>query len=517
MAFPLNTLVWLKQPGYPWWPGMVLDPAALEMVLPAGYDTCVLCLPSVSSSVAFANSSNAEELLRFDPETDAELIEAGKQDADCAAAIEEALNVYEQQAQQAQFKEEGEKHEHEDGGGRKGTHTRKKHIPHKADKHERKRRKRHERNESTPVDRRYRYEKKKNERRKYMDSDDVESGTTEDLSDNSDDRRRGKRTGKKSGKAGSLDAVDQYEEEAGFLPTHQEDDAAYLERMLRENRHTVSDSTLATIRHKLETLTEACNHGGVISVSEAAEEELLEVLSPLSLVNVTLDQLRRLKIGVTVGKFLLRDYPVRVVSLASAILTYWFRQLPPATQQLLSKKSALDMASNDTTIGSERQDVSLGALGVQLEACFTDEEVCDTINDPVIVAGNIEKELEAVDDEDVSMEVLAALRDGSNTALRCGLLDGSITAKDFVANPTNPDLLLKRSDNDGDKPSGVSPVEPESPLEEGSDLTNFTTLYVCPGCGAREAVANEYSVQAHDNMAVFVRCLKCDETWNVEA
>ncbi|EAN85042.1 hypothetical protein, conserved, partial [Trypanosoma cruzi] len=97
MAFPLNTLVWLKQPGYPWWPGMVLDPAALEMVLPAGYDTCVLCLPSVSSSVAFANSSNAEELLRFDPETDAELIEAGKQDADCAAAIEEALNVYEQQ------------------------------------------------------------------------------------------------------------------------------------------------------------------------------------------------------------------------------------------------------------------------------------------------------------------------------------------------------------------------------------------------------------------------------------
>ncbi|RNF23395.1 uncharacterized protein Tco025E_02911 [Trypanosoma conorhini] len=513
MAFPLNTLVWLKQPGHPWWPGIVLDPATLEMAVPAGYDTCVLCLPSASSSVAFANGGNAEELIRFDPATDAELIEAGKETSDCAAAIEEALSVYEQQQAQARNKEAAEDRDDE----RKGAHVRKGDAAHRTAKQEKKRHRRRERSESPPVGRRPRHEKRKMDKRKYKVSGDGESESTEDVSGSDDDAKRSKSTGKKSGKAGVPDAVDQYDREAQHVPTHQEDDAVYLEHVLREKRQAASDTTLQIIRNKLETLAVACDHGGVISVSEAAEEALLDALSPLSLMNITLDQLRRLKIGVVVGKFLTKDYPVRVVSLASAILTYWFRQLPPATQQRLSAQSALELASNDTTIGSERQGLSLGALGVQLEACFTDEEVYDTINDPVVVAKEIEMELEAVDDEDVSKEALATLRDSQNTALRRGLLDGSIAAKDLVANPGNPGALLRRPEAEGEKASGRSPAEPESPLADGSDFTNFTTLYACPECGSREAVANEYSVQAHDNMAVFVRCLKCGETWNVEA
>ncbi|RNF05921.1 hypothetical protein TraAM80_04220 [Trypanosoma rangeli] len=515
MAFPLNTLVWLKQPEYPWWPGMVLDPAALEMVVPAGYDTCVLCLPSASSSVAFTNSSNTEELIRFNPATDAELLEAGKESSECAAAIEEALSVYRQQTQGKEEEEGRGAAEHRDGE-RKGRHVRKGDAPRRAAKHENKRHKRRERNESPPVERRIRHENKKSDKRKYKEHNNAESDTMEDLIESDYDRKCSKSTKNKLGEMGTLGTVDQYDKESRYVPTHQEEDAVYLEHMLRERRQAASDTTLQIIRNKLEALAVACNHGGVISVSEAAEEALLDALSPLSLVSITLDQLHRLKIGVVVGKFLMKDYPVRVVSLASAILTYWFRQLPPATQQRLSTQSALELASNETTIGSECQGLSLGALGVQLEACFTDEEVYDTINEPVVVARGIETELEALGDEDVSKEVLTALRDSQNTALRRGLLDGSVTAKELVANPGNPNALLRDPDAFSPSMSGRSPVEPESPLADGHDFTNFTTLYVCPECGAREAIANEYSVQAHDNMAVFVRCLKCGETWNVE-
>ncbi|ESL09921.1 hypothetical protein TRSC58_02352 [Trypanosoma rangeli SC58] len=516
MVFPLNTLVWLKQPEYPWWPGMVLDPATLEMVVPAGYDTCVLCLPSASSSVAFANSSNTEELIRFSPETDAELLEAGKESSECAAAIEEALSVYRQQTQGKEEEEEGRgSAEHRDEE-RKGRHARKGDAPRRTAKHETKRHKRRERNESPPMERRLRHENKKSDKRKYKEYNDAESDTTEDLIESDDDRKGSKRTRNKPGKMETIGAVDQYDKESRYVPTHQEEDAVYLEHVFRERRQTASDATLQIIRNKLEALIVACNHGGVISVSEAAEEALLDALSPLSLVNITLDQLHRLKIGVVVGKFLMKDYPVRVVSLASAILTYWFRQLPPATQQRLSAQSALELASNETTIGSECQGRSLGALGVQLEACFTDEEVYDTMNEPVVVARGIETELEAIGDEDVSKEVLTALRDSQNTALRRGLLDGSVTANELVANLGNPNALLRGTDAFSPSVSGRSPVEPESPLADGHDFTNFTTLYACPECGAREAIANEYSVQAHDNMAVFVRCLKCGETWNVE-
>ncbi|KAH9588882.1 PWWP domain [Trypanosoma melophagium] len=530
----LNTLVWLKQPGYPWWPGMVLDPSAIEVEIPAGYDTCVLCLPSVASSVAFANSSNNEEILLFNPDTDKELLEAGRQDTDCAAAVEEAVRVYEQQQGQKQLlmpEKDSEKVMDKKSENEEGMEARvhKKHSQIKLEKSDKKRHKKHERDEksfSEKGERHHQHRKRrsekhrKKERKGKMDDDDDDNSEKEYNSSDEDslnsygDEEKVKHSGKKTRKRVEFDTDEQYEREALLEPIHQEDDAAYFERCLRENRQHASDGSLERFREQLTSLAAACRRGSVVSVSEAAEEQILDALSPMTTIDVTFDQLRRTKIGVVVGRFLSRDYPVRVVMLASAILTYWFRQLPPATQQQLRAQTTLELASNDTTVGSDREGIALGAVGVQLEATFTDEEVNETATEPSTIARQIESELAAVDDEDVSMAVLAVLRDGHNADLRRGLLDGSIGAKELVANAVDPRRLLLRLRG----PGGESTTpEPESPLGDGSALENFTTRYACPGCGAREAVVNEYSVQAHDNMAAFVRCLKCGETWNVEA
>ncbi|ORC87234.1 uncharacterized protein TM35_000232050 [Trypanosoma theileri] len=530
----LNTLVWLKQPGYPWWPGMVLDPSAVEVEVPAGYDTCVLCLPSIASSVAFANSSNNEEIILFNPETDKELLEAGKQDTNCAAAVEEAVRVYEQQQEQKQLlmleqdavKAMNKASENEEG---KEANEHKKHSQVKEEKSDKKRHKKRERDEKHSSAKKHHHHRKrhgekhsKKERNSNYNYDDDDDNSENEYSNSDEDSldsygggdERDKKSGKKARKRIDFDTDEQYEREARLEPHHQEEDAAYFEQRLRENRQRASDGALERFREQLASLAAACTHGSVISVSETAEEQLLDALSPMTTIDVTFDQLRRTKIGVVVGKFLSRDYPVRVVMLASAILTYWFRQLPPTTQQQLRAQTTLELASNDTTVGSEREGLSLGAVGVQLEATFTDEEVNETATEPTTIARQIESELAAVDDEDVSMAVLAVLRDGHNAALRRGLLDGSVSAKEVVANAVDPRRLLLRLQGQS---GGSSTPEPESPLADGSALENFTTLYACPSCGAREAVANEYSVQAHDNMAVFVRCLKCGETWNVEA
>ncbi|KEG06134.1 hypothetical protein DQ04_15741010, partial [Trypanosoma grayi] len=310
----LNTLVWLKQPGYPWWPGMVLDPAALEMAVPTGYDTCVLCLPSVSSSVAFANSNNAEEILRFNPVSDAALLEAGKQDADCSVAIEEALRVYEQQQEERQKNKVAEEENGAaacgvDNGKSKGGRPGKRHLQTKTDKREKKRHKRRERSESPPA------ERHRHKKRGGSDEGDNDEDEDEDMSldDDSDDEngissgKRGKRGEKKSRRKVSFDFDDQYEEEARRAPSHQEDDSAYFERVLREGRQTLTDNRLDSIRQQLEVLAAACTRGsGVVTVSEAAEEQLLDALSPLARVDVPFEQLRRTRIGVAVGKFLSR-------------------------------------------------------------------------------------------------------------------------------------------------------------------------------------------------------------------
>lgn len=333
MTFALNTLVWLKQPDYPWWPGIVLDPAAVGMTVPAGLDTCVLCLPSASSSVAFANSGRAEEIVPFDPAADAALLAAGRADAQCAAAIEEAIGVHEQQTR---LRAEGER----DG---------------------------RERRES-PIDRRHHRHRreKKRSRRQHNTSDEDESNGAS--SDDGGTRKKNRRSGKKMGRTDMFDEADHDKNVSQFAFVDEEDGASYLEHIFRRSRRAATDSTLDNTRHQLESLATACVDGGVVSVSRVAEEQILDALSPLTLMSVTFHQLCCFKIGVAVGRFLSRGYPVRIRSLALALLRFWFFQLPPEIRQRLIEHSA----RSNTIANSERQVMPLGAAGVQFETADDD-------------------------------------------------------------------------------------------------------------------------------------------------
>lgn len=100
-TFPVGALVWLKQPDYPWWPGVVIEATSAGLELPGdGRDICVMCFPSSASTVAFASAQDAGELRPFLGEgsnvTDAEevgRVKAARADADCAAALDEALRT----------------------------------------------------------------------------------------------------------------------------------------------------------------------------------------------------------------------------------------------------------------------------------------------------------------------------------------------------------------------------------------------------------------------------------------
>lgn len=116
--YPVGTYVWVKQEGYPWWPGVVVDLASMEekignpLPMPEHLGVnglCVMCFPTASSTLVFVNKVNASELLPFaggghgkgsqppqdssevmDPE-EARRIEDGIAHPECEPAVREAL------------------------------------------------------------------------------------------------------------------------------------------------------------------------------------------------------------------------------------------------------------------------------------------------------------------------------------------------------------------------------------------------------------------------------------------
>lgn len=120
--YPVGSYVWVKQEGYPWWPGEVADVAELrrkgEDIPPmpeylGAQGMAVVCFPTDGSSLVFVNRTDASEVLPFlgrgrgsgkgrgDPPPliaegitdteEAKRVEEGLADPECAPAVKEAL------------------------------------------------------------------------------------------------------------------------------------------------------------------------------------------------------------------------------------------------------------------------------------------------------------------------------------------------------------------------------------------------------------------------------------------
>ncbi|KAG8342927.1 PWWP domain [Trypanosoma vivax] len=359
-VFGLNTLVWLKQEGYPWWPGVVVDPSSVEIELPTGYDTCILCMPLASSSLAVANSSNSGEIRSFIPSTDTVLIEEAQQDADCALAVKDALKIYEQQQQQLLLQEDDEgglvleegdaiKNETtieradtgERGGGRRhktkryhseddgrgnGQQGAKERDGRPRAKHNRKRRREEERSQTRSED--------------SDDNDEDYDCMFDEPKDRGAARKRSRRDVAGELRGREYSEGSRTDPEAGEAAPRSDDGVVHFKRLLRERRVLAQDHVLEGIREELISLFQQCTRAGVEEMGKDMEMRLLDALSPLTGLDVTLEQLLHSKIGVAVGEFLSDNYPLRVVTLASAILHYWFHQLPEkARNQLVTNTS----------------------------------------------------------------------------------------------------------------------------------------------------------------------------------
>nr|CCD13762.1 unnamed protein product [Trypanosoma congolense IL3000] len=366
-SLAINTLVWLKQPGYPWWPGFVVDPTTVGMELSEGYDTCVLCLPFDSSSVALASSSNVEEIRRFLPEEDSRLLEDGRVDSVCAAAIDEALDMYEKQLHSAEKKQQQSmrKRHHDDGDGvpehgdldalffddserdTDGSSQReRKYSPTR--KREKRRKRRNEEDIGHTSKRTKKRDKLKLTRRerreKISGTDSEDTSSTQEGEIESSDSDVGARVGVKQtrGKKASRNGVE-FSDENDIGASYMENDIGLFKHELRRNRYDASNAVLSRSHDELLGMHSRFTKVGASSFSLEDEEKILEILTTLAKVNVTLEQLIQTKVGVAVGQFISDDFPPRIAKLSHAILNYWFGQLPKDVRgKLLAKSKTIE-------------------------------------------------------------------------------------------------------------------------------------------------------------------------------
>ncbi|CAC9534320.1 PWWP domain/TFIIS helical bundle-like domain containing protein [Leishmania donovani] len=526
--YPVNSWVWVKQSGYPWWPAMVLDPAQAGQDPPEGSDVVLLCGPSASATLVFASSADAEQLRPYHgAAADAELIEAGRSDESCAAAIEEMIAAV--ASTDAAPEEEGPQTTPSASGavGEQGHHAfsgeddvdwealaaeaeatmaePQNAVARKKRKEDKKRKKR-KRNGSSGGDRhadgadprKTRKDKPSKGHRRHRSGDadsaneaEVSSGDDEDDSENDEDmfqRRKGASSSRsaKKVKYERQSKLEEYDLGPGTLSDYSpRNDPAYYYRKVRSARRTASSTELQTCTQELRGFMSRCLSGAATALD--VEADILGVLRQLKSVDVTVAQLQETGIGVAIGS-LLRFFTPPVVQLAQAILNYWFHSLPQNTQQQLSAENEVDRCSIETCSDGVAGDNELGRIGVNLFSCFTNEEIDDAPAsvDAMALCGAIEDALERRCDADAQMLVLSAFGDTGDTgkALRRLLLEGKIYVEDIINHTGNLPLLVRTrqrrppnmqftfnppaSQDRSDIDSPTSPYGAFSPNDDGS-------------------------------------------------
>ncbi|CBZ30090.1 conserved hypothetical protein [Leishmania mexicana MHOM/GT/2001/U1103] len=517
--YPVNSWVWVKQSGYPWWPAMVLDPAQVGQDPPEGSDVVLLCGPSASATLVFASSADVEQLRPYHGAVeDAELIEAGRSDESCAAAIEEMIAAL--ASTDATPGEEGPHTTPSVSGAteEQGNHAfsgeddvdwealaaeteavmaepqsavdQKKH---KKDKKHKKRKS----NGSSGGDghaggdgpRKTRKDKSSKGHRCYRGGDtyseneaEVSSGSGDNDSENDEDlfqRRKGassSRSAMKKVKYERQSKLEEYDLGPGTLSDYSpRNDLAYYYRKVRNARRTASSTELRTCTQELRGFMSRCLSGAATALD--VEADILGVLRQLKNVDVTVAQLQETGVGVAIGS-LLRFFTPPVVQLAQAILNYWFHSLPQNTQQQLSAENEVDRCSIETCSDGVAGDNELGRIGVNLFSCFTNEEINDAPAsvDVMALCGAIEDALERRCDADAQMLVLSAFGDTGDTgkALRRLLLEGKIYVEDIINHAGTLPLLVRTRQR---RPPNMQFTVNSPASQDRSDIDSPTSPY----------------------------------------
>lgn len=535
---------------------MVLDPAEAGQTPPDGTDVVLLCGPSSSASLAFANSGDPAQLQAFrDAAADAELIAAGQSDESCAAAIAEmltAVTVDDGEAKgstpaTAVKQEEAEEWEAALGLERQeeGSHPSESISRNKAKKEKRSKKEKREKREKRDKKERHKSpHRSSSQSRRQRARSDSESEARDSSSD--DDNYDGnyengvfdapRHTRRKRERQTQMEEYDMgLGTDLDYIPRENKD---YYYQKLRNSRRVASLSELQQLATEIRSCISRCLSN--VATYQQVEDEMLRWLRQLTSLDVTVDHLQKSGIGVAVGS-LLHSFTVPVVQLAQAILQHWFYSLPKATQQDLSTTSELDRCSLETCSDGVAGEHDLGPIGIEIYDSYTNEEINDAPSsvDVMALCQAIEEALDKNCDSDTQMLALSAFTDTTDAgkSLRRLVVQGKIVAMDIVKHvsdlpgfvrqqlrrPSRIQLMSPTSAGDA-MLSPTSPYEPFSP-NDGDSTANptfgsptgkaSTTLYSCPHCGANDAYQSSYSVQAHDNMPDILTCKKCGQTWNV--
>ncbi|KAK7202149.1 PWWP domain/TFIIS helical bundle-like domain containing protein [Novymonas esmeraldas] len=473
--YPVNSWVWVKQPDYPWWPAMVLDPAAAGQEIPDGSDLVLLCGPSAAPTLAFADSTDAEQLRPFrGAGPDAALVEAGRADDGCSAAVAEMIAAVDRDVAAG------------DGGadtavggtaaaetavtlGDTAALSDKAEKKHKKDKkkEKRKRDKKHKsgsrasRKERASTHHRAHRGDDRDSDGSGSDGDEDDEVEAESSGDGADEassgdeapfqRRAGAATASRSAQKRTRrerqSTLEEYDlgpaQPSSYAPRH---DPSYYYRKVRDARRTATSAELRTCTQELRGAMARCLSGAASAAD--VEADILAVLRRLTSVDVSAAQLQETGVGVATGG-LLRSFTAPVVQLAQAILTYWFHSLPQNTRQQLSTENELDRCSVETCSDGVAGDNDLGRIGVNLYGCFTNEEINDAPAsvDVMALCGTLEDTLERLCDSDAQMLALSVFGDAGETgkALRRLVLEGKVNAEDISRHSSDlPQLVRMR-------------------------------------------------------------------------
>lgn len=514
-SFTPGTYVWIKQEGYCWWPGFIVDPATVDLPPPnPPQQVCVQCFPMATPTCVYATCADTELRLFNGAGKDDQMIQEGLAEAECAVAVKEILQATSQHEptvpaevaaarSDARGEDSAEVNENILLGLDMGADI-----------------------EAAEEAAERRRQRKLDKKMKRMAREETEAAAS---------RRQKTEYGQRCGTASNAtrqSRLDEYERQAAQSPRYDaEADAAYFFRQFKTTRQSVPDETVVVSVEKLQAAIATSMQRGY----NEAEEEILSCLRTVARYQVSYEQLASTRIGTVVGQLLKKSYTPRVRELANGVLTYWFKSLPQNVQHRFSENRELDRCSVET-VGdrSDAVDARLGVVGIHLFESFTEEELYDAPPhfNLAEVCCRIEAALQEAhaDDRDTRVMVLTAFGDPQNAPLRRAVLEGRITEQEIAANATDLASLAARSNPRSGREiitdfSAVGSPTMQSPNSAGSgsfssptgrgSMGNITSAYTCPNCGDRDAYRTVYSVQAHDNYPDILCCRKCDTTWNI--
>jgi DNA-directed RNA polymerase subunit M/transcription elongation factor TFIIS len=523
-----QTLVWVKMDGYPWWPAVVADHESSGIDIPEGKDALVQFLGS--GDAGFISSTDANEVAMFQPDTDADKIQGSDADEGCAQAVQEALGLWSAALEAATV---GGADALPDGDAEDSSSNDDADVAREHDvitKREKKEKK-HKKEKKSKKEKR---EKKKEKRRREHNS-----------SDDEEDAREVERSRRKQAHR----EMRQQEEKQADNRQIMNQQSARQHAVLTTKRNP-SMKELCKLRDDLES-----------AIEEIDQPAARSILSQLAKLHVTYSQLKTTRIGVMVGQLLSQKGFPFCRLLASAILKYWFVQLPSTHQRRLTAQDRIELASRESIEGSDRdvnEEMSkLSAFGVQLERCFMAEEdglllaeqreadvlgspvagdlgaptfddapdtiLCKRLNPPVsdaptlVPASHIalvmEKCLQGdeVHPEGLQQFLLNYFSNSDNRQMRVDLLTGAQSPEACVQQIAELFLASIRD---------LNRQQQEQVLDETieDEYENVSHLFTCPECGAASASTSDMMTGSHGEdhtMVVWATCTKCHHGWTV--